>query len=153
MATRGVYAMARTGPTPEQAVVSHADAEPSENLERRTRPLGGSVRTTRKETEMEELKAILKQFDQHDDSNADYIREHWNEAVEVYDNDGSMLDFDNIVRLEQICDRPIEYQTYKKINRTVGDLEEWLETALQIREILTDPLMPSDEWENAVIIS
>ena len=145
--------MARTEPTPERTAVSHADAEPSENLERRTRPSGGSVRPKGRKEKMNGLEEILKQFDQHDDSNADYILEHWNAAVSVYDNGGSMLDLDNIVRLERLFGKEIDYKTYREIDQTVGNLEEWMETALQVQEIVSDPMVPLDDWENVIVIS
>lgn len=102
---------------------------------------------------MNGLEEILKQFDQHDDSNADYILEHWNAAVSVYDNGGSMLDLDNIVRLERLFGKEIDYKTYREINQTVGNLEEWMETALQVQEIVSDPMVPLDDWENVIVIS
>ena len=41
---------------------------------------------------------------------------HWREAVDVYEHDGSMLDLDNIVRLETVLGDRIGYDAYHRIN-------------------------------------
>lgn len=59
---------------------------------------------------------------------------HWREAVDVYEHDGSMLDLDNIVRLETVLGDRIGYDAYHRINSTMEDLGEWLEQGLLVRE-------------------
>lgn len=79
------------------------------------------------------MKDILEQFDRRDDMDADYIAAHWGEAVDVYWHGGSMLDLDNIVRLETVLGAKVGYDTYHRIDSEVDDLADWLETGLTVR--------------------
>lgn len=45
---------------------------------------------------------------------------------QLYEHDGSMLDLDNIVRLETVLGDRIGYDAYHRINSTMEDLGEWL---------------------------
>ena len=82
----------------------------------------------------ESIETILERFDRRDDADADYVMAHWREAVDVYEHDGSMLDLDNIVRLETVLGDRIGYDAYHRINSTMEDLGEWLEQGLLVRE-------------------
>ena len=64
----------------------------------------------------ESIETILERFDRRDD--ADYVMAHWREAVDVYEHDGSMLDLDNIVRLETVLGDRIGYDAYHRMNST-----------------------------------
>lgn len=57
----------------------------------------------------ESIETILERFDRRDDADADYVMAHWRESVDVYEHDGSMLDLDNIVRLETVLGDRIGY--------------------------------------------
>lgn len=72
----------------------------------------------------ESIETILERFDRRDD--ADYVMAHWRESVDVYEHDGSMLDLDNIVRLETVLGDRIGYDAYRRVNSTMEDLGEWL---------------------------
>ena len=80
-----------------------------------------------------DMETVLARFGRHDGSDADYIAAHWDEAVDVYYHDGSMLDLDDIVRLETVLGVKVGYDAYHRINSEVDDLEDWLETGLTIR--------------------
>ena len=82
----------------------------------------------------ESIETILERFDRRDDADADYVMAHWRESVDVYEHDGSMLDLDNIVRLETVLGDRIGYDAYHRINSTMEDLGEWLEQGLLVRE-------------------
>lgn len=82
----------------------------------------------------ESIETILERFDRRDDADADYVMAHWREAVDVYEHDGSMLDLDNIVRLETVLGDRIGYDAYRRVNSTMEDLGEWLEQGLLVRE-------------------
>lgn len=74
----------------------------------------------------ESIETILERFDRRDDADADYVMAYWRESVDVYEHDGSMLDLDNIVRLETVLGDRIGYDAYHRINSTMEDLGEWL---------------------------
>ena len=67
----------------------------------------------------ESIETILERFDRRDDADADYVMAHWREAVDVYEHDGSMLDLDNIVRLETVLGDRIGYDA------TTGSTPLW----------------------------
>lgn len=81
-----------------------------------------------------DMETVLALFDRHNGSDADYIADHWHETVDVYRHGGSMLDLDNIVRLETIFGVKVDYDAYHRVNSEVDDLEDWLETGLVVRE-------------------
>ena len=81
-----------------------------------------------------DMETVLALFDRHDGSDSDYIAAHWQETVDVYRHGGSMLDLDNIVRLETIFGVKVDYDAYHRIDSEVDDLEDWLETGLTVRE-------------------
>lgn len=79
------------------------------------------------------MQAVLQRLDYRDESDAECIAAHWDEAVDVYHHGGSMLDLDNIVRLETVLGAKVGYDAYHRIDSEVDDLEDWLETGLAIR--------------------
>lgn len=81
-----------------------------------------------------DMETVLALFDRHNGSDSDYIAAHWRETVDVYRHGGSMLDLDNIVRLETIFGVKVNYDAYHRVDSEVDDLEDWLETGLTIRE-------------------
>lgn len=92
----------------------------------------------------ESIETILERFGRRDGADADYIMAHWEEASDVYEHDGSMLDLDNIVRLETVLGSKVGYDAYHRIDSATEDLEEWLEKGLLVREAADGGARTSD---------
>lgn len=72
----------------------------------------------------ESIETILERFDRRDDADADYVMAHWRESVDVYEHDGSMLDLDNIVRLETVLGDRIDFISESYVEWKAGLLSE-----------------------------